>query len=277
MANSNNPLSKHFRQPSIYISLPSKGNFYPDGALEYPKSGDLPVYPMTVKDEILLKTPDALMNGEGVVEVVKSCVPNIKDPWAIPVCDLDTVLIAIRIASYGNDMDVNSICPECKEENENTIDLTLYLDSLPEPEYVEKGIGKLIVKFKPQDFEALNRSNLAMFEQQRLLRTIANSDIPDDQKQSEFKTILPKITSLNVENILNGLEGIVTEDGNIVTERAYVKEFLDNCDLPTYELIKKTIEEITKKNSSKPVEVTCNSCNKNYTSDVSFEQSNFFV
>ena len=277
MANSNNPLSKHFRQPSIYISLPSKGNFYPNGALEYPKSGELPVYPMTVKDEILLKTPDALMNGEGVVEVIKSCVPNIKDPWVIPVCDLDTILISIRIASYGNDMDINSTCPECKEENENTIDLTSYLDTLPQPEYVEKGFGKLIVKFKPQDFEALNKANLAVFEQQRLLRTLASADMPDEQKQAEFKLLLPKLTTLNVENILNGIDGIVTEDGKVVTERSYIKEFLDNCDLPTYDTIKKTIEEITKNNSSRPVEIACNSCSKTYPTDVAFEQSNFFV
>ena len=276
MANSNNPLSKHFRQPSIFISLPSKGKFYPEGALEYPKSGELPVYPMTVKDEILLKTPDALLNGEGVVEVIKSCVPNIKDPWTIPVCDIDTVLIAIRIASYGNEMEINSRCKECKEENENLIDLTTYLDSLPEPNYIEKGFGKLIIKFKPQDFEALNKANKAIFEQQRLLSTISSSSIPDEQKQAEFKQLLPKITSMNVENILNGIEGIVTEDGKVVTEKVYISEFLDNCDLPTYDTIKKTIEEITKNNSSKPIEVTCQSCEKTYATDVVFEQSNFF-
>ena len=29
-----NPLQKYFRQPKIYIGLPSKGNWYPDGSIE---------------------------------------------------------------------------------------------------------------------------------------------------------------------------------------------------------------------------------------------------
>jgi len=276
MSNSSNPLAKHFRQPSIYLSLPSKGKFYGPGALEYPKSGELPVYPMTVKDEITLKTPDALMNGEGVVEVVKSCVPNIKNPWQIPVCDLDTVLIAIRIASYGNEMSIGTNCPKCKEINENVVDLSMYLDSLPEPVYAEKGFGKLIVKFKPQDYEALNKANLASYRQQSLLRTISSDTLTDEQRQAEFKRLLPQVTELTVQNLLNGIESIVTEDGQEVKEKLYIKEFLDNCDLPTYETIRKTVEEIVVKNRSKPVDIKCEHCEDEYKADVTFEHSNFF-
>ena len=35
-----NPLQRFFRQPKIYIRLPSKGNFYPKGAIDIPESGD---------------------------------------------------------------------------------------------------------------------------------------------------------------------------------------------------------------------------------------------
>ena len=55
-----NPLFKHFKQPAIYLNLPSKGQYWPEGSIDYPATGDIPVYPMTVKDEITLKTPDAL-------------------------------------------------------------------------------------------------------------------------------------------------------------------------------------------------------------------------
>jgi hypothetical protein len=61
---------------------------------------------MTTKDEITLKTPDALLNGQGVVNVIESCCPAIKDAWAMPSIDVDATLIAIRIASYGNQMDL---------------------------------------------------------------------------------------------------------------------------------------------------------------------------
>ena len=50
----NNPLQKYYRQPKIYLDLPSKGNFYPKGAIEGDPS-KLPVFGMTAMDEIMFK------------------------------------------------------------------------------------------------------------------------------------------------------------------------------------------------------------------------------
>lgn len=105
-----NPLSQYFRQPAIYIKLPSQGNFYPDGALVAMPNGEYPVLPMTTLDEITYRTPDALFNGQAVVSVIESCMPNIKKGWAVPAVDLDTILVAIRIATYGNDLELSTIC-----------------------------------------------------------------------------------------------------------------------------------------------------------------------
>ena len=75
MSISANPLSKHFRQPVLHLSLPSRGRFYPDDGLDMSATGTVPIYPMTVRDELALKTPDGLMNGQSVYEVIKSCCP----------------------------------------------------------------------------------------------------------------------------------------------------------------------------------------------------------
>jgi hypothetical protein len=56
-----NPLSDYFRQPGTYITLPSNGRFYKD-KLTLSDSGELAIYPMTAKDELRLKNPDALFN-----------------------------------------------------------------------------------------------------------------------------------------------------------------------------------------------------------------------
>ena len=82
MVENSNPLNKYFRQPAVYISLPSGGN-YPPHVVTPSKTGELGVMPMTAKDEIRFKTPDALMNGVGVVDVIHSCIPDIKDAWQI--------------------------------------------------------------------------------------------------------------------------------------------------------------------------------------------------
>jgi len=70
-----NPLASFYRQPKIYVRLPSKGEFYTPGSLDVSENGEYPVYAMTAKDELLFKTPDALLNGTSTVELIKSCIP----------------------------------------------------------------------------------------------------------------------------------------------------------------------------------------------------------
>jgi hypothetical protein len=79
----NNPLKQYFRRPAIYIRLPSDGQYYDDTVVNFPPNRELPIYPMTVIDEVTVRTPDALFNGVAVVELIKSCVPNVLDPWKI--------------------------------------------------------------------------------------------------------------------------------------------------------------------------------------------------
>ena len=125
-----NPLQKYFRQPKNYMRLPSRGQYYPPGTLDMPVTGELPVYAMTAKDELPFKTPDALMNGQATVDVIQSCVPNIKNAWLMPSIDLDAVLIAIRVATYGESMDVSITVPNTTIKRDYSMDLRRALDDL---------------------------------------------------------------------------------------------------------------------------------------------------
>ena len=129
MTENSNPLNKYFRQPAIYISLPS-GIDYPPHVVTPSTTGELPVMPMTARDEIKFKTPDALMNGQGVVDVIESCMPNVKDAWQIKSLDLDTVLIAIRIATYGETMDITFDVPKTGEKTNHTLNLPSLLENI---------------------------------------------------------------------------------------------------------------------------------------------------
>mgnify|MGYP003316542999 CR=1 FL=1 len=123
-----NPLQKHFRQPKIYIKLPSGGLYYPEDSVTIPESGELPVMAMTAKDELALKTPDALLSGQATVDLIHSCMPNIKNAWVMPSLDIDACLIAIRIASNGEHMTISATAPNTKEPVDYTIDLRQVLD-----------------------------------------------------------------------------------------------------------------------------------------------------
>ena len=75
-----NPLSKFYRSPALYTSLPSGTSYYSSDQVEFTESGEVAVYPMTLSDEILLKNPDALLNGEAIASVISNCVPGVKKP-----------------------------------------------------------------------------------------------------------------------------------------------------------------------------------------------------
>ena len=117
MENSQSPLRQFQRQPKLYIDLPSRGKWYDEKIVADGTSTSLAVFSMTANDEIGFKTPDALVTGEATVRNIKSCIPAILDPWNIRTIDSDSILIAIRIASYGETMSVSSPCKKCSEDN----------------------------------------------------------------------------------------------------------------------------------------------------------------
>ena len=125
-----NPLKKYYRQPKQFVKLPSGYKFYPEGSVEVPESNEVAVYPMTAKDEMLLKTPDALLNGEATVSVIQSCIPAIKNAWAMPSIDCDAALMTIRMATYGNTMTVPITVPGTKIKKDLVLDLQESLSSI---------------------------------------------------------------------------------------------------------------------------------------------------
>jgi hypothetical protein len=142
----NNPLKKYFRQPKVYVKLPSKGIFNQPGSL----NGDpdnVSIYGMTGMDEILIKTPDALYSGETTVKVIESCCPAIKNGWDVSNLDVDLILTAIRIATFGNLMEVEHVCPGCKTTNDYTLELSKLIDHYTNCKFENKIVLKdLVIK-----------------------------------------------------------------------------------------------------------------------------------
>ena len=101
-----NPLINAYRKPALYIPLPSTGRFYKTKP-KLSVDNELAVYAMTARDELITKTPDALFNGEATISLLKSCCPDITEPESMPVGDLLVILIGIRQASYGKNIEMD--------------------------------------------------------------------------------------------------------------------------------------------------------------------------
>jgi hypothetical protein len=273
-----NPLANFFRQPAIYIKLPSGGKWWKDGSLELTVTGEIGIYPMTTKDEITLKTPDALMNGQGVVDVIQSCVPSIKNAWDMPSIDVDAVLIAIRIASYGENMEFESTCPHCNEENKHEIDLKGPLSGIRSPDYSQTVVYKTLkIKLHPQNYYAVNRSNRVNFEEQKISDALnMGKDVDPEVKVKYLTESMSRLIELGLESITASVEYIEMEDGARIDNKAHIKDFFKNAEASVVRLVQDKLSDLAEQSKIQPAKLQCMECTKPYEVALLFDYSNFF-
>jgi hypothetical protein len=274
MSLANNPLKQYFRRPSIYLKLPSGGVGYPAGALNKTETGELPIYPMTAIDEITSKTPDALFNGTAIVEIIKSCVPDIRDPWSIPSTDLDAILIAIRSAAQGNDMEIESSCPSCKEIATYAINLIGMLQGMKSGDYnKELQISDLSIKFRPLIYREMNQAAMAQFEIQKMFSSL--SDLPEEEQTKKTQEAIVKITEITMAVLAQTIEYVKTPTVT-VDETGFILDFLQNCDKNMYIEVRDYHAKLKDSAQIKPQKIKCIHCQHEYEQSIVINATDFF-
>ena len=284
MTENTNPLNKYFRQPAIYVSLPS-GTNYPPHVVTPAQTGELGVMPMTAKDEIRFKTPDALMNGQGVVDVIQSCVPDIKDAWEVKSYDLDTILVAIRIATYGETMEINFNVPGANENVSHTVNLPSLLDQLRTTKVDNEIVLKdgLKITVRPLTYKDMTSTSLQTFQHQKMYSAVQDSQLPDEDKASRFNEAFKKLTDLNASILLKNMEMITMQDGTEITDPAHIKEFVDNANATLIKEIETKLTDLRSQGAVKPLKLKATEeqikkgAPATYEVPVTFDTSNFFV
>lgn len=271
----NNPLRQYFRRPAVYIKLPSGGKDYPPGTIEATETGELPVYSMTAIDEITARTPDALFNGSALADLVKSCIPNIKDPWQVSSNDMDAILIAIKAASTGDSMEIDTTCPKCEEISTYSVNLMPILATLKPGNYDEPlVIGDLSFKFKPLAYREMNEAALAQFDLQRVMASLDNIE-SEDERNRISKEALENITMLTMELLSKTIEYINTPQMQ-VDEREFILDFLKNCDRNIFIAVRDHNAKLRAETEIKPIHIACSSCGNEYDQDFTLSPVDFF-
>jgi hypothetical protein len=278
-----NPLRKFFRQPKIYLTLPSKGKFYSPEGLEMTESGELPVFAMTAKDEIMMKTPDALLNGQSTVDVIESCIPNIKNAWEVSTLDLDAILIALRIATYGESMDIDITTPVTKTETTYAVNMQQMLTDISNHEFVDTlHLDSMTIKIRPLTYKEYTSNSLRSFEEQRVFNVLNDDSMPEDEKLSIFNRAFKSLTEMTINNVEQSIVSITIE-GETVNNPEYIKEFIDNSDKSTFKAITDHIEQQRQNFAIKPLVINATpeeieqGVPETYEVPISFDPSNFFA
>jgi len=118
--NTQNPLLQRAHIPGQTFALPSGGIFYTHGELdESVENGEVVVHPMVTMDEIIMKTPDKILNGVAISEVFKRCIPQVLKPNQLLARDVDFLVVCLRKVTYGNQIEL-SYTHNCKDAQEHS-------------------------------------------------------------------------------------------------------------------------------------------------------------
>jgi hypothetical protein len=269
-----NPLQQYFRQPKIWVKLPSGGIYNQPNVVQ----GDvnkLPIFGMTGMDEILVKTPDALLSGESTAKLIESCVPSIKDAWDVASIDVNLLLIAMRIATYGNMMSISHKCTKCGTEHEYDVDLGKFVEYFQSCTYENSvKIDDITVKFKPLTYRQINELAIKDF---RIRKQAAALLVPENEQGPEqVKPLYKQLLEIQNEIFINSIESVQVPTAN-VTDPEFIKEWVNNCDKDIYQFVKQQSEKNMDRWSIQPIDVTCDSCNHSDKVNVDLDYTSFFA
>lgn len=275
-----NPLQKYFRTPKLYVKLPSQGKFNTHEFVNTSVNGEVAVYALTALDQILLKTPDALLNGEALLKVFKSCVPDVSDVKQLVEPDINTLMVAIRVASNGAHMPWDTTCPACNHEQTFEVDLAQILDTqqMVQTNPVIDFQGELKIHVRPYNFIQRNMQILNEVEESQTVRIINNNqDLTESEKLQQLSAHVDKMShsiftvlSLSVEKIE------ITSSQEIVTDRSHIDAFVKGISKIQADAIMNMIKELNQSGIDTKVSLKCESCGNDWHSQLDFDPTSFF-
>jgi hypothetical protein len=275
MEHTNSPLKKYQRQPKLYISLPSQGKWYPSGSLE--KHDEIEVFSMTAGDEINVKTPDALYSGVAVVKLIQNAIPSIKDAWYVPVIDLDYILAAIRLASYGENVELSAKCPHCNEASDYAIAIQHILDHMQTVEFVnEVRVNDFIFKLRPLYYKEANQLTRESYTVQRLLKQYVANIADEEKQQEELTKLYERLNEMTKSVIFSSVIEVVTPDNETERHYQFIRDFLENGDMEYYNAIKEVFDQNNERFQIPKTTVSCGSCTKEYSVVPALNYTDFF-
>lgn len=281
--NKMNPLSKYTKVEVLYAKLVSNDVVkYPEGVL-LNNTVECGICARSARDELMFNNPDALMNGEAVVNVIENCVPNIGNARKLFVPDVELLLVGIKLATKEREYHIEVDCPNCKHHGAFERDLQVLLDSAElleeQPELLLEDVGGLLLKFRPQTWEEYSAFGQNMFQQQKKAQVLeSREDLTEAEKMAVFSEIFEVMTKLSFDMIVCNIDSIETTDGIVITEKEFIAEWLGEQPAFVLKQIREKADWINNTGISHEMDVGCSSCGHEWTiENLQFDPSNFFA
>lgn len=272
-----NPLSGYFRMPGLSVPLPTRGRFLPKGAFNPSMTGDVSILPMKASDEMLLRSPDALMSGDAIENLLLSCVPAITTPRLISTPDLDVLLLGIRAASYGETMELEIVCPKCETENAFNCHLPSVMGSMTFIEEDDNEVrlsDEVVVRVRPYNLAIASKIASESFNQARAMQ-MAQETQTDEEFQKTRNDIFAKMSAINTEAVAQSIMSVTIPE-HVVTDPAHIFEWLSETNQAWVKKIEQKLEQLNKTGIDRTFDAKCVKCEHEWKSEIEFDPASFF-
>ena len=268
-------------RPGIFTKLPSGGKFYKNPPT-LNADMEIEVRPMTAVDELKLKNPDGLLNNESLLDVIRACVPAIPDPSEVPSPDLDVIMVALSIATYGHTQEFEIKCTHCGAVNQVMKDMRPMLASFKkiddDPNIM---VGDMRVFVQPYSLKTRQLISDIMMNARRAayqMRIKHEKGITDDEAltimQREMNGMMNDMSEKTFTSLSESVIA-VDMDGEMVTDRNEIDEWVHMLAAPDARKIKDKVTELGTVLNARH-EFQCAECGKASVTEVETNPANFF-
>lgn len=258
--------------PGDTIRLPSKGIFYKNGELDDSTiDGEVVIKPMTVTDELLMRSPDMLFQGSAIETVIKRCCPQILKPLDLAVVDVDYIFVHLRKISYGSSLPIQWACEDTKKE----ACVQKWGDDKRKTEEYLIPLDKIARNVK--EFDASDAKLYVFTLKNGMLvkmRPVRMRDWLKLQQLSYTDLDIEKVKKIKAESYCAMIESV---DG--ITEQEMLEEWILNLPKTLDIEFEKHVNQLTKVTWGVDfsIEITCKKCNQQVKTSLPINPLYFFM
>lgn len=252
--------------PPIDIQLPTRGIFYRPGILkEGVDPNHIEVRTLGVMDEFKYRDPFLLVSGKAIDHLIGHlCGDQILMPEQMCEIDIETILIAARLASYGPGLNVTHSCTMMVKDkdgvesvcaNANTVAVDLHqhilrFGPIEDEERFEVKLPRVgqTVYLKPVPYQTTidmmrnvmaNRRNVEGLD-------LGNTDfVMEPEKFAKYEDVLNLSADIQIKAILDCIWAVKTRSGNVVEDPTQIGPWIFELPKSDHDVISKRIADIT--------------------------------
>jgi hypothetical protein len=214
-----NPLTSFFRKQKLALQLPSKGHWYSSDDITFNNDNSLPVFAMTAELDMQFRAGDFTLTGKTTYDMIKGCIPAIHHPENILNIDIDAILLAIRLASYGDEFSATVSVPNTTLTRTINFSISKLLSELNNRKEIwddqitiEDEHGTILqLELYPIPLKNIFLTSKTIYTQKRVLSK--NVDVNDNiADENIFNNSMKTLTESAIKLLCSSIKSITAKD-----------------------------------------------------------------